>query len=318
MCIYINTPYTYRIQWTKTGMNYYGVRYGKKCRPDEFWVKYFTSSDSVTKYRKEHGEPDLIEIRKIFTGNDRVNEACEWEHRVLKRLDVVGRIDYLNRGNGKGIDPRITSAARKGVAPATKGKSMPEVTKQKMRKPKEKVICPHCGKIGGISAMTRHHFDNCGKDIGKITKEKLKQANTKKADRQVVKEIRMLLNSIKSSERHRLTVKFTQGWYQWPDDRLLAIFETLKIETNFILREPTPKKSQKGIPNGRKGIPSPLKDKLGTRKGIPNKNSGKPQTIIVCPHCGKSGGISVMKRHHFDRCGSLLVNPEDFESGESE
>jgi hypothetical protein len=27
--------------------------------------------------------------------------------------------------------------------------------------PQEQVECPHCGKIGGISNMTRYHFDNC-------------------------------------------------------------------------------------------------------------------------------------------------------------
>ena len=27
-----------------------------------------------------------------------------------------------------------------------------------------------------------------------------------------------------------------------------------------------------------------------------------PQPILTCPHCGKSGGISAMKRHHFDNC----------------
>jgi len=31
----------------------------------------------------------------------------------------------------------------------------------KMRKPREKVMCPHCGKIGGINAMHRFHFENC-------------------------------------------------------------------------------------------------------------------------------------------------------------
>lgn len=28
-------------------------------------------------------------------------------------------------------------------------------------KPKQKITCPHCGKIGGAPAMKRHHFDNC-------------------------------------------------------------------------------------------------------------------------------------------------------------
>ena len=30
----------------------------------------------------------------------------------------------------------------------------------------------------------------------------------------------------------------------------------------------------------------------------------KPQQQVKCPHCGKSGGISNMKRYHFDKCKS--------------
>ncbi len=37
------------------------------------------------------------------------------------------------------------------------------------------------------------------------------------------------------------------------------------------------------------------------------KNSAahkKPQTQVTCPHCGKTGGISLMKRYHYDHCKS--------------
>lgn len=44
---------------------------------------------------------------------------------------------------------------------AMQGKNHTEETKNKMRKPKPKVKCPHCDKIGGISVMYRFHFNNC-------------------------------------------------------------------------------------------------------------------------------------------------------------
>lgn len=34
------------------------------------------------------------------------------------------------------------------------------------------------------------------------------------------------------------------------------------------------------------------------------QNMRKPQGILVCPHCGKSGG-NAMKRWHFDKCPSI-------------
>lgn len=38
---------------------------------------------------------------------------------------------------------------------------MSEETKQKLRKPKQKIQCPYCNKIGGSSQMKRYHFENC-------------------------------------------------------------------------------------------------------------------------------------------------------------
>ena len=102
MSIYTNTPYTYRIAWSKTGMNYVGARWAKNCHPSDFWVTYFTSSTYVAEYIKEHGQPDIIEVRKTFTGEDRVAKAKNIEGRVLVRLKAARRDDYLNKRDGNG------------------------------------------------------------------------------------------------------------------------------------------------------------------------------------------------------------------------
>lgn len=98
----MRTPYTYRIAWSLTGMNYYGVRYAKGCHPSELFVTYFTSSNHVADYIKEHGMPDIIEIRKAFT-EQQVSESREYEHRVLKRL--VGSPIWLNKTHNKSQPP---------------------------------------------------------------------------------------------------------------------------------------------------------------------------------------------------------------------
>ena len=85
-------------------MNYYGVRYARDCHPGDLWVKYFTSSDYVTNYIIEHGNPDIIEIRQQFTGENRRARAILYEHQVLKRMNVVKRQDYLNKHDAKSID----------------------------------------------------------------------------------------------------------------------------------------------------------------------------------------------------------------------
>ena len=111
----IYTPYTYFIKWSKTGMKYYGVRFAQDCNPSDFWVNYFTSSNYVADYTKEHGEPDIKIIRKTFSDSEK---ARLWEHRVLKRLKVTSRDDYLNKSDGKAIDmrdPVIRDRHKKGL-----------------------------------------------------------------------------------------------------------------------------------------------------------------------------------------------------------
>lgn len=90
--------YTYLIGWSKRHQWYYGVRFSKNCHPSELWKNYFTTSKHVDKFRKDNGEPDVIEIRKIFV--DRL-KARDWEHKVLRRLhlsDPFGsKSKWLNR-----------------------------------------------------------------------------------------------------------------------------------------------------------------------------------------------------------------------------
>lgn len=45
------------------------------------------------------------------------------------------------------------------------------------------------------------------------------------------------------------------------------------------------------------------RDKLKGTRG-PRKNPPGPQELVTCPHCGKTGGISNMKRYHFDNCAA--------------
>ena len=91
-----NRPYTYLIGWTEYNVWYYGVKYSKDCHPDGLWIKYFTSSEGVKSFRADHGDPDIIQIRKIFTT---VEQAREWEVKVLRRMHVVENDKWLNKND---------------------------------------------------------------------------------------------------------------------------------------------------------------------------------------------------------------------------
>lgn len=141
MTIYTNTPYTYRIGWSKTGMNYYGVRYAADCHPSDLFVSYFTSSEYVAQYIKEHGNPDIIEVRRTFTGEERVNKAILHEQKVLQRIGVVGRQDYLNKHDGRAIDlsdPVVYNKMVNGVREAMKRPEVLQKLKDVSAKPEVK------------------------------------------------------------------------------------------------------------------------------------------------------------------------------------
>lgn len=110
--------YTYLLKWSSTGMKYYGVRYADNCNPNDLWETYFTSSLYVSDYIEEHGEPDIIQIRKTF---DNPKSALLWESKVLTKLDAAGRADFLNKSNGFGkFDPTDPDIRKRKSKSATK------------------------------------------------------------------------------------------------------------------------------------------------------------------------------------------------------
>lgn len=121
----IYKPYTYLIGWSKLDIWYYGSEFGSKSKianPDNLWTKYFTSSDYVKKFRGIYGEPDIIQIRRIFKTAE---EAIEWETRVLRKMKVLENPQkWLNR-NIAGTFIMNEETAEK-ISKTTKGK-MPKV-----------------------------------------------------------------------------------------------------------------------------------------------------------------------------------------------
>lgn len=100
-------PYTYLIGWTELNKWYYGVQYGEYRRianPENLWNDYFTSSKEVKKYRNIYGEPDVIQIRKIFTT---AQEAVNWETKILTKLN---KLDPFKNSNSKWLNRNIKGA----------------------------------------------------------------------------------------------------------------------------------------------------------------------------------------------------------------
>lgn len=116
MSIY-KQPYTYLIGWTIHNKWYYGVRFAKNCNPSDLWNTYFTSSKSVHNFRNQYGEPDIIQIRKIF---DNENSARLWETKVLKRMNVINTDKWLNQTNNIAISSSVWSGKKRSEADKSK------------------------------------------------------------------------------------------------------------------------------------------------------------------------------------------------------
>ena len=153
-------PYTYLIRWPQLNISYYGVRYAQDCNPSDLWNPYKTSSHHVKEFIKENGEPTVIQVRKVFAN---AVLAQEWEHRVLKRMKVVGNDQWLNRndrmappinpfGNLKMKEPEL----RKKASDNNKGSGNPMFGKKQEQK-----TCPHCNKTTGANTYARWHGENC-------------------------------------------------------------------------------------------------------------------------------------------------------------
>jgi hypothetical protein len=191
--------YTYYLRNKITGEKYYGVRYAKNCDPVELWETYFSSSKLVAERIKEYGVSSFdFEIRRVFLTP---KQARDWEERVLRRLDVLHRVDWLNQNicgkflkegpqspehifkrvrrmiitnNKKGWPKRgsLSDMERQKVSERFKGipKSPEHIAHMKCHENNRKLVrCPHCKKQGQYVNMKRWHFENC-KSLGKPRK----------------------------------------------------------------------------------------------------------------------------------------------------
>ena len=107
-------PYTYLLGWSNLNTYYYGVRYAEKCRPSELLETYFTSSKHVEEFIEQNGLPDIKLIRKTFENK---TAARLWENKVLKRMNVVKRDDFLNKTDNISIAPEAAMKGSKAKKP---------------------------------------------------------------------------------------------------------------------------------------------------------------------------------------------------------
>lgn len=108
--------------------------------------------------KRKHSE-SIKGKRHYFYGKNHTQES-------KNKMGVSGEMHYLYGKTISESTKNKMSDASTGERNAFYGKTHSDETKQKISqsqlgKLQERVMCPHCDKIGGKSAMKRFHFDNC-------------------------------------------------------------------------------------------------------------------------------------------------------------
>ena len=173
-----NIPFTYLLKHIPTNKYYYGVRFKKGCHPNDLWIKYFTSSKKVKGLIKRYGKKSFIfEIRKTFKTQQ---EAINWENKVLKRMKVIYRNDFLNLTNNKSIDPNYLSKIMMGKRNNFYGKKHTKETIEKLRLYNTGKNNPMYGKQRTEEVKQKLRLANLGKKHTKESIKKMRIASTGK------------------------------------------------------------------------------------------------------------------------------------------
>ena len=136
----IYQPYTYLIGWSNHNKWYYGVRYAQNCNPQDLWKTYFTSSKHVKKFREEYGEPDVVQVRKIFNTK---KSAILWEEKVLQKLNVRNNDNWLNKNDCS-------------APPTYSGEEHPLYNIGHTEETKQKISVKNKGKLKGRNQTEEH------------------------------------------------------------------------------------------------------------------------------------------------------------------
>lgn len=170
-------PYIYKgsgIHWLRH-INYHGKEFVKTLK---VWT--FTDEQDASIFALKFSRDNKIVESKNWANLQEENGLDGWvpgqkrpsttgENNPAKRHDVREKLSKNNPMKNPEVAKRLADMIRGIPKPHQCGKNNnacqpgigDKISKALKGKPKERVTCPHCGKIGGKANMTRYHFENC-------------------------------------------------------------------------------------------------------------------------------------------------------------
>ena len=136
------------------GNPYYGKKHTEEVR----------AQISASNMGKQHSKETRAKISEGMQGEKHYLWGKHLPEETRKKIGDAHRGEKNWNWGGT-----LSEETKAKISAATKGENNPNWGKfgklhPRFEVPQEKVACPVCGKIGGISSMKRFHFDNCGKE----------------------------------------------------------------------------------------------------------------------------------------------------------
>ena len=259
-------------KWTNLTNGKYYIGYHK----GELNDGYISSSHNSI-FWDDFNNPDMMWERQIlFEGSK--GECLKFEQDLLREIDIRSDIVYNNARGGEiifneSVLDKMSKSHKKRWGDMTEKSKLEygkKISESKKGVPRPKEVGEKLSKLfKGKSFIERY-----GEEKSKLIGKKISESNK---------------GQHYHSEEHKqnLSIKMMGNDYgKHQKDETKEMKRKLFIEKN-------PGKNKTEITKKRISE---------SKKGKPNKLKGVEQKKIKCPLCGKEGGVTIMKRWHFDKC----------------
>ena len=223
---------------------------------------------SLNKHGKENHK---LEILEFCTSREEL-KSRETEIVNLKEIAKKECMNLRVGGQGRENDHIITAETRKKMSESHKGQIPWMTGKRHTQETRKKISNAGMGRVCKDETRKKISEAQKGHIVSKETRKRISESNIGNYHTDASKQ--------KMSESHKGKILS-----EYHKQRISNATKNPSVETRY----------KQGSGKRGKTLSAETKKKIG-------EANSKPQKQIKCPHCNKVGGITNMKRYHYDNC----------------